>query len=666
VKHFAVNFQEYDRHHVSSDLDDRTLHEMYLPAFEAAVNQGGVGALMTAYNLVNGVHCSEDPRLLREVLKERWGFDGVVMSDWVSTYSAKEAANAGLDLEMPTAEWLNRAKLLPLIESGEVSLEVIDDKVRRLLRLAACFGWLDHEQLDTTIAHDDSRSQQVALELARGGIVLLKNDGILPLDAHQLGTIAVLGPYADPAVFSGGGSAFTTPAVSTSVLEGLKRLVGEGVRLLHATGPEPNPERLVFSNSLFVSELGAGLVAEYYNAETPSGPPAVTRLDERLNFTWGPSAPMPEITVEHFSARWHGRIEPHTSGRHLVYSRSHDSVYRVVLDGKTLIDTWTGERNGLHTFEVDLEAGHTYSLEVVWKKTRYWGGMQLGWECIENRSQEIARCVALAKQADLAVVCVGFDNVSEGEGFDRRFAMHEQLERLVVEVSRVQPNTVVVLTAGGNLDMQPWLDGVRGLLFASYPGQEGGQAVAEILFGEVNPSGKLPATFEKRLEDRSSYASYHDDDGDHRVQLVDGIFTGYRHMDRVRIEPQFPFGFGLSYTTFTYENLELSKGRIAVDETLVISIDVVNVGVRHGSEVVQIYVRDVEASVPRPYKELKGFAKVSLAPSERKRLTVELGARAFAFYDVARRDWVVEPGAFEILVGASATDIRKTAMLEVG
>jgi beta-glucosidase len=375
---------------------------------------------------------------------------------------------------------------------------------------------------------------------------------------------------------------------------------------------------------------------------------------------------MPEITVEHFSARWHGSIEARTSGRHLVYSRSHDSVYRVVLDGKTLIDTWPGERNGLHTFEVTLEAGRTYSIEILWRKTRYWGGMQLGWECIENRGQEVARCVELAEQASLALVCVGFDNVSEGEGFDRRFAMHEELERLVLEVSRAQPNTVVVLTAGGNVDMRPWLDGVRGLLFASYPGQEGGQAVAEILFGKVNPSGKLPATFEKRLEDRSSYCSYHDDDGDLRVQLTDGIFTGYRHVDRTGIEPQFSFGFGLSFTTFIYENLELSKTRLALGETVTVSIDVVNVGAREGSEVVQIYVRDVEASVPRPNKELKGFAKVSLAPGERRRVTVELDARAFAFYDVARRDWVVEPGSFEVLVGASSTDIRANTRLEIG
>jgi beta-glucosidase len=665
VKHFAVNFQEYDRHHVSSDLDERTLHEMYLPAFEAAVKQGGVGALMTAYNLVNGVHCSEDPKLLTDILKRRWQFNGVVMSDWVSTYSAERAANAGLDLEMPTALWLNREQLVPLLDDGKIRIETLDDKVRRLLRLAVCFGWLDHEQLDTTIPHDDPESKQVALDVARSGIVLLKNEGVLPLALDDIKTLAVLGPYAHPAVFSGGGSAFTTPACSTSVLEGLQQLLAERVQILHGSGPEPNPERVVFAASIFTCDLGSGLRAEYYNNNDLTGEPAVVRLDQHLDFTWGPSAPMPEITVEHYSARWQGQLQPRSSGRHLFYSRSHDSVYRVVLDGKPIIDTWSGERNGLHMTEVTLEAGRTYFVEVIWKKTRYWSGMQLGWECIEKRGQEIAECVALAKQADAAVVCVGFDHVSEGEGFDRPFAMPALLEQLVLEVASVQENTIVVLTSGGNVDMNRWLDRVGGLLFVGFPGQQGGQAIAEILFGIVNPSGKLPVTFEKRLEDRSSFASYHDADGDRRVQLSDGVFTGYRHLDQQGIEPRFPFGFGLSYTSFAYENLQLSRSSIGSSENLTVSLDVVNTGSRRGAEVVEVYVRDVEATVPRPAKELKGFAKLWLDPGERKRVVVELGPRAFAFYDVVREDWLVEPGDFELLVGASSRDIRATALVQI-
>jgi beta-glucosidase len=665
VKHFAVNFQEYDRHHVSSDLDDRTLHEMYLPAFEAAIKQAGVGALMTAYNLVNGCHCSEHAVLLRDILKGRWAFDGIVMSDWISTYSAEQAANAGLDLEMPTAQWLNAEQLVPLLESGKVSIEVIDDKLRRLLRLGVCFGWLDHEQLDSSIPLDDPRSKAIALEVARSGIVLLKNDGLLPLDVARIQTLAVLGPYAHPAVFTGGGSAYTQPFETTSVLDGLQQLLGSSVRILHGSGPEPNPERAIFSASCFRSDLGAGLRGEYFNNGDLSGEPALVRLDEHLDFTWGPSAPTPEITVENYSARWRGTIQPSVTGRHWFYSRSHDSEYRVTLDGCPVIDTWNSERNGLHTHEVILEAGRSYAVEVVWKKTRYWGGMQLGWENVDHRGLEIAECVALAAQADAAVVCVGFDNVSEGEGFDRAFSMNEQLERLVREVAKVQTKTVVVLTAGGNLEMASWIEPIKAVLFAGFPGQEGGRAIAEILLGLVNPSGKLPATFEKQLEDRSSFDCYHDNDGDKRVQLRDGIFTGYRHADRHAIDPLFPFGFGLSYTAFAYEQLQLAQSEIPAGASLEVQVAIRNVGARRGAEVVQLYVHDREASVTRPPQELKAFAKVELEPGELRWVTLTLDPRAFAFYDVARKDWVIEPGEFELRVGSSSRDVRASTVVRV-
>src|SRR5512133_1543844 len=323
VKHFAANFQEYDRHHVSSDVDERTLHEIYLPAFEASVKEAGVGALMTAYNRVNGVYCSEHFYLLSEVLKGYWQFDGLVMSDWVSTYSAEGAANAGLDLEMPTAVWLKAEHLLPLLATGRIRVGIIDDKVRRLLRLAVSFGWLDRPQLDTSVPEDDPQSRQVALEVARAGIVLLKNDHLLPFDATKLKTLAVLGPYAHPAIIGGGGSAYTTTFDSTSVLDGLRRQLGETVRIVHAIGPDPNPQRIVFSNSDFGSDLGPGLRAEYFNNENLSGDPVVVRLDERLDFRWGAAAPMPEITIEHFSAHWRGWFEAKSSGRHVVYARSH-------------------------------------------------------------------------------------------------------------------------------------------------------------------------------------------------------------------------------------------------------------------------------------------------------------------------------------------------------
>ena len=322
VKHFAVNYQEYGRHTVSSDVDERTLHEVYLPAFKAAVTEGGCGALMTAYNLVNGVHCSEHPGLILETLKGEWKFDGVVMSDWLSTYSVAPAANAGLDLEMPTADQFTPEHLLPVLARGEVSQATLDDKVRRVLRLAACFGWLDHEQKDASIPYRDPATAQVALELARAGIVLLKNQRkLLPLDRARVKTIAVLGPYAHPAVFGGGGSSFTPPHRAISLLEGFRELA-PGVEILHAAGPDPNPQRGVFASSVFGSAHGAGLWGEYFDNNELSGEPRASQLDERVDFAWGVRPPAEGITEKQFSIRWTGFLRPEHSGLHSFYSRS--------------------------------------------------------------------------------------------------------------------------------------------------------------------------------------------------------------------------------------------------------------------------------------------------------------------------------------------------------
>jgi beta-glucosidase len=664
VKHFAVNYQEYGRHTVSSDLDARTLHEIYLPAFKAAVTEGGSGALMLAYNLVNGVHCSEHPGLILDILKGEWAFDGVVMSDWLSTYSVAPAANAGLDLEMPTADRFTAANLLPALASGEVAQATIDDKVRRVLRLAACFGWLDHEQQDPSIPYRDPVTAQVALEVARSGIVLLKNRSqFLPLDRARIASIAVLGPYAHPAVFGGGGSSYTPPHRATSLLEGLRALAPD-LSILHAAGPDPNPQRGVFAGSAFESPQGDGLWGEYFDNNELQGEPLVSRLDERVDFAWGVRPPAPGITQKRFSVRWTGCLRPTQSGLHVFHSRSHDSQYRIWVGGTLVIDTWSIARNGPQRGQLELQAGQSYSVKIEYKKTRFFSGMQFGWQYSDGGQAQTAACVALAKRADLAIVTAGWDNVSEAEGFDREFRMNPEIENMLVRVTEEQPNTLVVLTAGGNLDMSRWIERAAAVLHAFYPGEAGGQALAEIIFGLVNPSAKLPASFEERESDRSSFNSYHDHDGDGHVVLEDGIFTGYRHFDRSGIAPRFPFGFGLSYTTFGYSDLRLSATRLRAGQALELVLWVTNTGQRPGAEVVQVYLRDVFSRLPRPHKELKGFARVMLEPGESREVRIELDADAFKYYD-PEQGWVLEPGDFEVLVGASAADLRLSASIHV-
>ncbi len=655
VKHFACNFQEYERHKVSSDVDERTLHEVYLRAFHAAVSEAGVGALMMAYNRVNGVQCSEHPGLIRDILKGRWGFQGLVMSDWISTYSTAAAANAGLDLEMPEHFWFEESRMLPAIERGEVSEATIEDKVRRLLRLAACFGWLDQPQQDTSIPLDDPATAQVALELARAGCVLLKNEGgFLPLEPGRVRRLAVLGFGAHPALISGGGSAYTPPHRATSLLDGLRALAPR-LELEHVSGPEASPDRLVYEQSQFECSGGAGLWGEYFNNNELSGEPVKRRLDRHVNFFWGRNQPMPEVTVRQYSIRWTGALRPERSGTHLFYSRCRNGHYRIRVGGQVIIDTWERERNGLHSAELQLTAGQSYEVCVEWRKTRMSGNMKFGYQLQDGKVPGLAECVAAARAADAAVLAVGFDPITESEGYDRDFRLHSGLEKLLAAVTEAQPNTVVVLTAGGNLDMSGWIDRARGVIHAWYPGQAGGQALAEILLGKINPSGRLPVTFEKRLEDRSSFDSYHDR-GDLRVQLSDGVFTGYRHFDRAGVEPRFPFGFGLSYTTFELSDLQLSSQRLERSAPLEVSVEVENVGKRAGAEVVQLYLSALEPRVPRPVKELAAFQKVWLEPGQRARVALRVERGAFEYYDVERAAFRFDPGRYAVSVGRNAAD----------
>ena len=656
VKHYAVNFQEYERHKVSSDLDERTLREVYLPAFRAAIEVAGSGCLMTAYNLVNGVHASEHEQLLRDILKGEWGFQGLAMSDWVSTYSAVGAANAGLDLEMPHAAWFTREHLLPAVRDGLVSPAVIDDKVRRLLRLMLCFGWIDHPQQDSTIPLEDPATAAVSLEVARRGCVLLKNEGgLLPLDPGAGRTIAVIGPHAAATPINGGGSAYNKPWRTVNILDGMRTVFGTD-HVRHAPGIRPDSSEAAYASSLFQTPEGApGLQAEYFNNLKWEGTPVLKRIEPRLNNRWGNGPVAEGVDTACFSVRWTGVIRPERSGAH-VLCQQFMAFFRLRLDGEVIFDMLDNADLKPPRATVHLEAGRAYPIEVLYQRRYDQNEARLGWE-FKGVSQELQEAVALARASDVVIFCGGYSDRTEGEGFDRNFAMPEEQEELLLALTEANPHLVAVITAGGNVDMRKWIDRVPALLYAWYPGQEGGTAVAEILGGAVNPSGKLPATFERAIEDRSSANSYHDPDGDRRVQLSDGVFTGYRHHDRTGVAPLFPFGFGLSYTTFAYDKLKVAA-KLRAGRTLGVSFDVVNTGTRAGTEVVQLYVHDCEASVPRPTKELKGFATVELQPGERKTVKLELDESALSFFCPDHRDWVAEPGDFEVLIAASATDIR--------
>jgi beta-glucosidase len=663
VKHYAVNYQEYDRHGVSSDVDERTLREIYLPAFEAAVREGGTGSIMTAYNLVNGQHCSEHFELVRDILKGEWGFEGVVMSDWTSTYDEVAAANAGLDLEMPWPRYLNPEKLAPAIEKGLVSEDVIDDKIRRQLRLAICFGWMDNEQKDATIPEDDPTSAETALQVARESCVLLKNDNdLLPLQAPR--KIAVLGYQAHPAVICGGGSAYTNPFHQTSVLEGLESQVESDVEVLHAQAYDPQPLATAAARGDFRIPGGKqGAELQIWNGQDMQGRPDLVDKREKLSIWWGGKAPGEGIDAEDFSLGTEVEYVAQEDGGHTLHLEcSGQLVLR--WDGEAIVEKSAGREAGRFSrVDLDLEKGRTYRMEIEAHFQTSWNMLHVGVESHAGRDRMRQEALDAAREADAVVFCAGFSQQSEGEGHDRTFKLPAGQPELIRDVATENPHTCVLLFAGGGVEFSGWLENVEGLVHVWYPGQDGGKAIAEILLGKANPSGKLPATFDRKLEDRSSFDNYHDEDGDKHVRIRDGVFTGYRHNDREGIEPLFPFGYGLSYTSFRVENLRVSAEKFPADDGLEVTVDVTNTGDRAGAEVVQCYVGDLEASVPRPVKELKAFAKVQLEPGRTRSVTMKLDASSFAFWDVDLGGWAVESGQFEVFVGTSSREIAESRVV---
>jgi beta-glucosidase len=655
AKHFVANNSEYDRMQLSSDVDERTLREIYLPAFEASVEEAHVGAIMDAYNRVNGVYMTANEYLNNQVLKKEWGFNGILMSDWGATHDGIAAANGGLDLEMPSGLFMNRATILPAIKTGAVTVATIDDKVRRILRKEIEFGFLDRDQTQRTIPLYSQEGRDLALEEAREGMVLLKNDrNILPLDKTKLKTIAVIGPNAYPAVIGGGGSSLTQPFHEVSNLEGISDYLGKSARVLYATDNPDLPA--IFTGSHFVTAPNGeeGLTGEYFNNQDLQGSPVLTRIDKQVNFQWGEGSFAPGQPIDHFSARWTGYFIPQKTGDYRFYTNADDGV-RLYLDGKQVIEDWNRHVETVNSYGVHLEAGKPYAIKLEYFEAVGAATAEFG---VVNVDGAIGTELKDAAQmADVVVLCVGFNANSEAEGSDRSFELPSGQESLIRQISSLNKNTVVVLNSGGAVDMTHWIDGVAAVLHEWYPGQEGGTALAQILFGDYSPSGKLPASFERRWEDNATYNSYYPEQkGGKRVSYKEGIFLGYRHFDRSSVKPLFPFGFGLSYTTFKYTNLKIAPPDAG--GSVHISFDVANSGTREGAEVAEVFVGDSHSVVPRPLKELKGFAKVKLKPGEKRTVEVTLDRRSFSYFDVAAKDWKAEPGAFQILVGSSSQNIE--------
>lgn len=657
IKHYMGNNSEYDRHNTNSIIDERTMREIYLPVFEAAVKEAHVGAIMDSYNLINGQHATQNDFLNNQVLKKDWGFQGVAMSDWDATYDGVAAANGGLDLEMPSGRFMNRETLIPAVKSGKVSQAVIDDKVRRILRVAVEFGWLDRDQTDLTISSYDGQNAQVALAAAREAMVLLKNDGgVFPLDKTKIKSIAVIGPDAYPGVPVGGGSAQVAPFGTVSFLEGISQYLGPQVAVYYRQGV-PRIQEIIESTD-YVRKAGewGGVKAEYFANANWSGTSAVTRpeehmeLDPRGHFT---------ITRGSMSARWTGTIQPAKSGEYTLYVArlGEQSTYKLMLDGKQILQT---SKAAIDQKTVNFEAGKPHQVVLEFVKNDYWDGVGFGMiksdEFVDPEAKQISA------KADATIVLAGFDPTTESEGSDRTFSLPFGQDELIQSVAAGNKKTAVVITSGGGVDMTKWIDQVPVIMEAWYPGQEGGTALAQLAFGDYSPSGKLPASFERRWEDNSSYKSYYPNvAGDaNGVKYTEGIFVGYRHFDKDGVKPLFPFGYGLSYTTFKYSNLSVSPAAFKQGQDVTVSFDITNTGSREGAETGEVYVGEKHAGLPRPVKELKGFSKVDLKPGETRHVTLALNPRAFQYWDEKGKQWKADAGDFDVLVGPSSADIALT------
>jgi beta-glucosidase len=548
VKHFDANNEEFERHRIDAHIDERTLHEIYLPAFKAAVEEANVWTVMSCYNKVNGVHCAENPELLTNVLKKEFGFKGFVISDWGSTYSTAPTVNAGMDLEMPGgppmqawlatgqpqaagngAGWLTTDKVLAAVKAGEISEATLNDNASRILRVMFEAGLFDHPHAGGGEV-DMPAQKAVALQGATEGIVLLKNtDALLPLNATKIHSIAVIGPNAAVARTGGGGSSLVRPKYAIAPFDGIKERAGDSIHVRY--------------------EMGVGMEGENAALDTP-----------------------------------------------------------------------------------------------------------------EARSKMLQAATEAASQADVAVVVVGRYPKLEGESFDvKTMDLPDGQDELIEAVENANPHTIVVLNTGDPVTMTKWLDKTPALLDMWYGGQEGGHALASVLFGDANPSGKLPATLPKRFEDSPAYGHYPGENL--RVDYAEGIYVGYRYFDTKNVEPQFPFGFGLSYTTFEYSGLKVRRFKANGSEPIDIELDVKNTGLRAGAEVVQLYIHEDNPKIDRPVRELKRFQRIELKPGESKTVRFTLDRAAFSYWSAEKKGWVADPGTFEIQVGSSSRDIRLRAPL---
>ena len=659
VKHFACNNQEHQRDFVNTLVDKRALYEIYLPAFKAAVKEADVYSVMSAYNKINDYYASENSVLLIDILKNEWGFKGFVMSDWGAVHSSLPTFNNGLDLEMPTGKYMNSNSLLSKIEDGELQLSKLNDKVARILTVMFKIGLFDNYQYDKTKLNNDEH-KKLAYESAVKGIVLLKNkSGILPIITDKVRSIAVIGPNADCSRIGGGGSSQLTPFYSVSPLKALQEKIGKDVEISYAPGVIMDGDAPTIDEKYFFTDENGennGIKVSYFDNVSLSGEPKVVLTEKSINHVWNGNKPNENIPQDIFSARWEGYLKAPKTGKYILNVASDDGV-RFYVNDKLLIDDWKDHGEMTNFVDFEMEQNKLYKITLEYYENVGDAIVKLGWQLPGN--DLLSQALDVAKSSDLVVLFVGTSKHFESEGKDREsLALPNNQDELIEAVQKVNKNLVVVVTSGSPVLMDKWIDKSTAVLQTWFAGQEIGNAIADVLIGNFNPSGKLPITYPNKWEDCSAFSSYLKEDG--ITSYTDGIYVGYRYFEKNNIKPLFPFGFGLSYTTFQYSDLNV----IQTGKDVKITYKIKNIGEVKGAEVSQLYVQAVDSKIDRANKELKGFNKVYLNPKEEAVIELTLNADALKYFDVEANDWKFEKCKYNLLIGSSSVNIKLNKEIE--
>ena len=655
VKHWVVYNQETFRNTPADDvtIDRRALREIYMPQFEAAVRQGGASSVMCAYSTINGTWACESAYTLDTVLKGEWRFPGFVTSDWGATHSTVAAAGNGLDMQMPDTTYFASA-LASAVTAGRVPAARLDDMVARILTQMFRFHLFDRAQTGTpsSVVTGEGHAA-LARSVAERGTVLLRNAGnLLPLDPVAIKSIAVIGPGGGQDALSGGGgsAAVVAPSVVTP-FAALARRAGGGVQVRYAPGTLPPSGRLppVPPEALAPSSGGGhGLTVQFYDNMTLSGDPVATRLDSAVGADWHDQPPAPGVNAEKWSARWTGTLTAPVAGEY-TFALTSDDGSRLLLDGVRVIDNWRDQAPTTETAKVALAAGQAVRIEIDFYQNAGGDSIGFGWR-VPSGTSLMDEATALARSSDVAVVFAG---AFETEGADLPdIELPGEQNRLIGAVAAVNPRTIVVLNTGSAVTM-PWVDSVAAVVEAWYPGQEDGDALAAVLFGDVDPAGRLPVSFPRRLADVPAAGPAQWPGVEGRVRYSEGLDVGYRWYAAKGIAPLYPFGFGLSYTTFRFSHLSVARRH---GSSVRVTATITNTGRRAGAEVVQLYVGNPATDGEPPWL-LKAFREVRLAPGAARKVTFSLGPEAFAHWDSATGGWVVSAGRYRIGVGDSSANL---------